>query len=223
MFDFANWILSGVLMASPAVVTDAAQTETATAPVAQAATTETEFNRTDALAKANQALNRIDTARGQFSQLDPNNHFSTGTFYLNRPGRLRFEYDDPVPLLIVADGTTLAVEDSDLETVDRVPLASTPLNLLLRRNADLAADANILSVEKRAGLIAIALSDKSGEAEGELELFFDPESYNLVRWEATDVAGGVTTVQLNNMELGVSVSPSLFRLEDPEDEDDRRR
>ena len=222
MFNFANWILSGAVLTSPFMAVDTAQLEVPATQTETIAPTET-FNRTEALARANASLNAIDTARGQFSQLDPNNHFSTGTFYLNRPGRLRFEYDDPVPLLIVSDGTTLAIEDRDLETVDRVPLASTPLNLILRENTDLAQHADIISIERKAGYVAIRVADKSGEAEGELELFFEPDSYELARWEAIDMMGGVTTVQLSDLELGVSVDPRLFRLEDPEDEDDRRR
>jgi len=220
MFNFANWFLSGLILTAPVAVTTTAQT---VAPPTETVAPELVFNRTEALARANAALNEIDTARGNFTQLDPNDHFSTGEFWLNRPGRMRFEYNDPVPLLIVSDGTTVAIEDRDLETVDRVPLASTPLNLLLRQNTDLAEHADILSIEKKAGFVAIRVADKSGEAEGELELFFDPESYELKQWEATDISGGITTVQLRETQLGASVDPRLFRLDDPEDEDDRRR
>lgn len=220
MFNFANWFLSGLILTAPVAVTTTAQT---VAQPTETVAPEPVFNRTEALARANAALNEIDTARGNFTQLDPNDHFSTGEFWLNRPGRMRFEYNDPVPLLIVSDGTTVAIEDRDLETVDRVPLASTPLNLLLRQNTDLAEHADILSIEKKAGFVAIRVADKSGEAEGELELFFDPESYELKQWEATDISGGITTVQLRETQLGASVDPRLFRLDDPEDEDDRRR
>lgn len=223
MFDFANWILAGLLVNAPAPVLTNAQVATP-APAEQTIAAEAPaFSETEAIAKANVSLNAIDTAKGRFTQLDGNNNFSKGEFYLNRPGRMRFEYDDPVPLMIVSDGTTVAFEDRDLETVERVPLVSTPLNLILRRNTDLAAHADILSVEQKAGMVAIRISDKSGEAEGELELFFDPVDYQLKQWETTDLTGAVTTVQLIDVELGVSVSPRLFRLDDPEDEDDRRR
>ncbi|WP_293612054.1 outer membrane lipoprotein carrier protein LolA [Ponticaulis sp.] len=227
MFNFANWILSGAILSSPFALTETAQMETpaavTTEAVAEVEIATPVFDREEALARANEALNAIDTARGSFSQLDPNNHVSTGTFYLNRPGRLRFEYDAPIPLLIVSDGTTLAIEDRDLETVDRVPLASTPLNLILRRNTNLAEHAEILSIEQKPGFTAIRIADRAGEAEGELELFFDPDTYQLARWEATDMTGAITTVQLTDMELGVSVDPRLFRIDDPEDEDERRR
>lgn len=222
MFDFANWILSGALLSTAIPALDMAQADQ-TMPAVTQTQAEVEFSQTEAIARANAALNAIDTAKGKFTQLDANGNFSRGEFYLNRPGRMRFEYADPMPLLIVSDGTTVAFEDRDLETVERVPLSATPLNLILRRSADLAADADILSAEKKAGYVAIRMVDKNEEAEGELELFFDPETYQLRQWETTDITGAVTTVQLNDIELGASVSPRLFRLEDPEDEDDRRR
>ncbi len=223
MFKFAEWIISGALMAFPAA-TDTAQQVTAVEPVTTAEQpAPAAFDATTALARANQALNDITTATGRFSQIDPSGHFSQGTFYISRPGRMRFEYDDPVPQTLVADGTTLAIEDRDLETIDRVPLSATPLNLILRESADLAADANILNIRKIGGLVAILISDKSGEAEGQLELFFDADNYDLRKWESVDVSGQRTTVDLMQVEKDVSLSARLFRLEDPEDEDERRR
>ena len=234
MWNIAELIVSSVIMAVPfAGVSAQADANTDAAPSAevqapaqtpmQERSVPEPLNQTDTIARANEGLNAIQSAKGRFTQIDYQGRFSQGDFYLKRPGRLRFEYDDPVPLMIVSDGTTLAIEDRDLETVDRVPLVSTPLNLLIRQEADLAAHANILSVKRKAGLIAIRLSDKSGEAEGELELFFDPETYVLKQWESIDPNGAVTTVQLVDTELDVDLSPRLFRLEDPEDEDERRR
>lgn len=218
MFNFAEWFLSGALIATP-MAANTAQVVPAS-PVADAPAP---FNSTEALLEANRALNAISTAKGRFIQIDPAGDISQGSFYLSRPGRMRFEYDDPTPITLVSDGTTVAIEDRDLETVDRVPLSATPLNLILRKNADLAAHANILKVEKRAGLVSVLMSDKSGEAEGQLELFFDPVDYQLRKWETLDMSGQRTTVDLVSIEQGVKLSPALFRVEDPEDEDDRRR
>ncbi|MFC6199305.1 LolA family protein [Ponticaulis profundi] len=231
MFNLTEWIISGAMLFAPAATTAAQSKTVEPAPtvLAQAATEPQEppavvstLNVTEAIANANKGLSKIETAQGRFTQIDQAGRFSQGDFYLSRPGRMRFEYDDPVPLLIVSDGTTVAIEDSDLETVDRVPLASTPLNMLLRSETDLAAHANILDVSKKGGLVAIRMSDKSGDAEGELELFFDPATYELRQWESIDMNGAVTTVQLIDTETGVRLLPSLFRVEDPEDEDDRR-
>ncbi|MEO1408033.1 MAG: outer-membrane lipoprotein carrier protein LolA, partial [Pseudomonadota bacterium] len=92
------------------------------------------------LAEVSAALSAVTTAKGRFVQIAPDGSESTGDFYLRRPGRVRFEYDAPVPLLIVADGATVAVEDKDLETQDRVPLGTTPLGLLLDDDLDLNQD-----------------------------------------------------------------------------------
>ena len=225
MFNLAELILSGAILAAPAAVGVVAQSSEA-GPVwtdAASASVEAPFNSTEALLKANQALNDLSTAKGRFTQIDAAGRFSTGAFYLNRPGRMRFEYDAPVPITLVSDGVMLAIEDRDLETMDQIPLTSTPLNLLLRKNTDLARHANILSVTRRAGLVGILLSDKSEESEGMLELFFDPETYDLRKWESVDATGQRTTVDLTDVEKGMKLSARLFRIEDPEDEDDRRR
>lgn len=221
MFNLAEWILSGALMAAP-VMTSTAQSNEA-APITVAQPPAPAFNSTEALLEANRAINRITTAQGRFIQIDPSGDITQGSFYLSRPGRMRFEYDDPTPITLVSDGTTVAISDRDLETVDRIPLASTPLGLILRQNADLAAHANILSVRQQAGLVAVRLSDKAGEADGELELFFDPVSYDLRKWETLDAFGQRTTVDLIDVQEGMKLSPRLFRLEDPEDEDERDR
>jgi outer membrane lipoprotein-sorting protein len=78
----------------------------------------------------------VKTARGNFEQYSPDGSFSTGQFAMSRPGKVRFDYDDPVPLVLVSDGTTVALQDADLETTDRVPLSSTPLSLLLSDKLD---------------------------------------------------------------------------------------
>lgn len=220
MFNIPEWILSGALLASP-VLANSAQSVVDPIPLRTAQADS--FNATQALLDANEALNRISTATGRFVQLDPSGHLAQGEFFISRPGRLRFEYDDPTPITLVSDGTTLAIVDRDLETVDRVPLVSTPLNLLLRKNADLAAHANILAIEKKGDFVSVRVSDKSEEAEGELELFFDQVSFDLKKWEVLDAFGQLTTVDLIDTTEGVSISPRQFRIDDPEDEDERRR
>lgn len=217
MFNLAEWFLTGALMASP--VTSTAQMNDPAPVTAEAVA----FDESRALANANEALNAISTAKGRFEQIDPSGARSEGSFYLSRPGKMRFEYDDPNPVTLVSDGTTVAIEDRDLETVDRVPLASTPLGLILRKNADLAEHANILAVTDKGEFISVRLSDKSGEAEGELELYFTADTYKLAKWITLDAYGQQTRVSLLDIEEGMNLSPRLFRVEDPEDEDDRDR
>ena len=124
---------------------------------------------------------------------------------------------------IVADGTTVAIEDRDLETVDRVPLASTPLGLILDDELDFENEARVTDVQRTAGEIAITIEDRSGEAEGQLTLYFDPANYQLTSWRALDANRQVTRVALQDIKTNVSVDPRLFRMEDPADEEEDER
>lgn len=180
-------------------------------------------DRDDILNKAAAALANTQTAKGRFTQVAPDFTVTTGDFALRRPGRMRFEYDDPTPLLIISDGATVAIEDRDLETVDRVPLASTPLGLVLDDTLDFEAEADVTDIRRSDGFVGVSMRDRSGEAEGELTLILDEANYELVAWRTVDDAGGVTSVQLSDVETGIRLDPRQFRIEDPEDEDDRRR
>ena len=175
------------------------------------------------LKAAANGLARVETARGRFIQFDVNGQLSEGSFALQRPGRMRFDYDDPVPYLMAADGTTVAWRDEELEQVDRAPLSSTPLKLLLNNAIDFDTDAEVLRVQKDRGMVAITLRDRSGESDDQLTLLFESASYALSGWRVLDANGGITQVQLRNIETGIQLSPRLFIVEDFEDEDDDRR
>jgi len=175
------------------------------------------------LKAAAQALSRVETARGRFVQVDPAGRLTEGSFALKRPGRMRFDYDAPTPILIAADGATVAIRDAELETVDRVPLASTPLSLLLDDDLDFQTEADVTDVRKAGGLIAVSMRDSSGEADGELTLIFDAGSYDLVSWRTLDANGETTLVQLKDVRTGVRISPRAFIIEEFDDERDDRR
>ncbi len=176
------------------------------------------------LKAAASALGSVETAKGRFSQIDPSGQRASGSFALQRPGRMRFDYDAPVPLLIAADGATVAVRDEELETVDRVPLVATPLNLLLDDQLDFETEAEVTRVTKANGQVAITMRDRTGEADGELTLYLDSASYDLMGWRTLDGNDRLTFVELRNVDTGVDLNPRLFIVEDreDEDEDDRR-
>ena len=92
---------------------------------------------------------------------------------MQRPGKIRFDYAPPSALRIVADGSHLAIEDSDLKTVEKYPIQSTPFRLLLSEAVDLARDARIVGVESQEGTLAVTLEDKSGDAAGSIRLVFE--------------------------------------------------
>lgn len=171
---------------------------------------------------ASASLAAAKTARGDFAQTNPDGSVVTGTFALNRPGRMRFDYDEPTPVLIVSDGTTVAMEDTELETLDRVPIGSTPLGLILSTELNIDEDIEVLSILQNSERIGIRVSDASGELEGTLTMVFDKVSYDLLGWLTMDGNGQTTVVDLMDVETNVRIDPRLFRLNEDDDEEDER-
>ena len=154
----------------------------------------------------------MKTARGKFEQYSPDGSYSTGQFALSRPGKVRFDYDDPVPLVLVSDGTTVALQDSDLETTDRVPLASTPLSLLLSSNLYFEKEAEVVDVRRMGDQTNITVRDKTGEMDGTLTVVLADNA--LTGWRTVDANGGRTSVLLSSVETGAKLNPRLFILKD---------
>jgi outer membrane lipoprotein-sorting protein len=179
-------------------------------------------DRTPVLAKAKAALTAARTASGRFAQTNADGTQSGGTFALNRPGKMRFDYDARTPVLIVSDGTTVAIQDTELETIDRVPLISTPLGLLLNDNLEFGGDAEVIRVARNADQVGITVRDATGEVEGDLTMVFDRATYALQGWTTVDNALNTTTVELLDVTTNGRVDPRLFRLDEDEDEEDER-
>ena len=173
-----------------------------------------EADRQRLLNRASTALDKVKTASGTFEQLSPDYSESTGRFALSRPGKVRFEYDDPSPLLVVSDGTTVGLQDSELETTDRVPLGTTPLALLLDDDIDFATEADVLDVTNRNGRVEITLRDKAGEMDGTPTLVMQESDMSLTGWHTLDSGGNLTQVQLTDVSYGQRLNPRLFVLKD---------
>ena len=174
------------------------------------------------LTRASDALAAAKTAKGKFMQSNADGSVVTGTFALNRPGRMRFDYDDPTPVLIVSNGTTGAMADTELETVDRVPIGATPLGLILSTELDVDTDVDVLAILQNGDRIGIRVQDAAGELEGTLTMVFSSEDYALQGWLAVDGNEQTTVVDLLDVETNVRVDPRQFRLDEMEDEDDER-
>jgi outer membrane lipoprotein-sorting protein len=168
-----------------------------------------------AVAKINAYFNGITNLQGHFDQIDPNNKRTTGRFYVQRPGKIRFDYAPPSALRILADGSSLAIEDSDLKTVEKYPIESTPFRLLLSDTVDLGRDARIVGVERQDGTLAISLEDKKGDAAGRIKLSFEASpDLELTEWMITDAQGLTTRVTVNNIVSGRKVAADFFRSKD---------
>lgn len=165
-----------------------------------------------AIRQINAYLNSLSTLEGDFVQVAPDGHITQGRFYIERPGRLRFEYAPPAQMQVISDGRWVAVQDRKLKTTEKYPLMTTPLNMILSKDIDLLRDARILAVYPESELVTISIEQTSGDAPGTLTLMFDPTAQELRRWTVTDVQGLDTTVALENVVRGVAIDPKMFRI-----------
>mgnify|MGYP000008576884 CR=1 FL=1 len=163
------------------------------------------------------------TLRANFIQIAPNGTAARGILSISRPGRLLFEYDDPSPIRVIADGTTVALEDRALETVDRVPLRSTPLWWLLKADIDIVTDAEVVDIRSEYGFLSVIVRDPEGEMDGDIEFVFAGPELELREWFVTDALGEVTRVSLVETETGLELNPRLFVIPDPDTRRDSRR
>ena len=135
-----------------------------------------------------------------------------GKFYIERPGKLRFNYDPPSNFKVTSDGTSLVLENTRLKTADIYPLSKTPLKLLLDDRIDLSGG-RVRSVKEEPDLTTIQLADKSVFGDSTITMMFDPASYALRQWTITDAQGKDTTVMIFNVEEGVRFDPSVFAID----------
>ena len=205
-----------------------AQTQAQLQPQAQIATPAPQATFTDPrnvpadLARVDAAMNSTASFSGRFAQYAADGSFAQGQVYINRPGKLRFEYDAPNPLLIVSDGVTLTQQDKALETIDRVPLSATPLNYFLKENINLANDTEVIALQKTYNEWRVTARDGSGELDGAITMVFDAQNLALKEWIIADSFGGETRVLLSDLRYNERINPRLFVLRD-ESRRDRRR
>jgi outer membrane lipoprotein-sorting protein len=175
--------------------------------------------RSGQLDQAVAALRAISTMRADFIQTDRNGQRVSGVMTLKRPGRIRFQYQQGVPLLIVSDGKALTMIDYQVRQVQRWPIANSPLGALLDPNRDVSrygtlqqtVDPNVVSVEVR---------DRSHPEYGVITLIFErkasaPGGLELVSWVALDSQSKRTTIRLSNQQYGVDVPDNTIKWNDP--------
>ena len=156
--------------------------------------------------------NGLQTAEGTFTQIASDGTMSTGTLYIKRPGRIRFEYDPPEEAMVIAGGGSLAIFDPRSNTgPDRYPLSETPLSIILRRDVDLTDERMVVDHRSDGATTQITLQDPDHPEYGNIKLVFtDPPMLN--QWIVTDNAGGQTTMVLNTLRIGGRVPERLFNI-----------
>ena len=172
--------------------------------------------------EVNRFLNSFRTLSGDFTQFSPRGRVSTGRVFIAKPGRMRFEYTPPHPLVIVSDGTWVAIRNKRKNRVDFYPLSKTPLKLVLADRVDLLHDAKVQRVENRDGYTLITITAQDKGVPGQLLLVYDPEARVLKQWTVIDPQGRRTTISLSQLKFDTHMNPKLFRVKRPEEAGRRR-
>jgi outer membrane lipoprotein-sorting protein len=165
-------------------------------------------------ARVSTYLSSLQTLVGNFVQVGPDGTKTRGDFYIQKPGKVRFEYDPPTPIDIIADGTTLVVRDRNLATQDNYPLSQTPLRFLLSDRIDLLKDTNVVSVTADDLYISVTIEEKQALiGTSRLMLMVGVKDGQLKQWTVTDPQGYDTTVAVYNLDSTKKVDPSLFKID----------
>ncbi|OJY65651.1 MAG: hypothetical protein BGP12_17485 [Rhodospirillales bacterium 70-18] len=162
------------------------------------------------IARVETYLGAMRTLKARFLQVGPDGSTTQGTAWIQRPGRMRFEYDPPTPLLLVASHGEGIFQDKQLGQVSHFPLSSTPLGILLADRITLSGDVTVVGVDRQPGQLQVALIRTKSPGDGSLTLIFADNPLALRQWTVVDAQQNETRVSLFNMELGGTFDPKLF-------------
>lgn len=154
----------------------------------------------------------VKTMMGEFVQFGPRGEQTGGKFFIERPGKLRFNFEDPSPLRVIADGKNVVVGNIKLKTWDLYPLSKTPLTLLLADRIDLSNDA-VRGVKEESDLTTIVLGNKTIFGDSTITMMFDSKTYDLRQWTITDNQGKDTSVMIYNVKSGVGFDEKVFAID----------
>lgn len=158
-------------------------------------------------------LSALQTLVGDFVQIGPDGTRTVGKFYIQKPGKVRFEYEPPSPIDVIADGSSVVVRDRRLATQDLYPLSQTPLRYLLADQIDLARDTNLIGISQESPFISVMIEERQIlVGTHRLVLMFSARDMQLRQWTVTDPQGYETTVAVYNLDAARKPDPSLFTI-----------
>jgi outer membrane lipoprotein-sorting protein len=164
--------------------------------------------------KVSAYLSSIQTMTGNFGQVGPDGSRTTGDFYIQKPGKVRFQYNPPSTIAVVSDGTTMVVRDRKLATQDVYPLSQTPLRFLLSDRIDLMRDTNLVNVSADDTYVSVTIEEKQPLiGTSRLMLMLGAKDNQLKQWTVTDPQGYDTTVAVSNLDTSKKIDPNLFKID----------
>jgi len=164
--------------------------------------------------RVNNYLSNMRVMSGRFVQVGPDGGRTQGGFYISKPGKVRFEYDDPSPIELIADGQSVVVRDRRLATQDIYPLSQTPLRFLLSDQVDLMKDTSLTAVYADDVFITVVVEEKNGiVGTSRLMMMFAAKDMQLKQWTVTDPQGYDTTVAVYNLDTSKRPDPNMFKID----------
>lgn len=167
------------------------------------------------VAFAEEYLNGIKTVTSEFIQEAPSGDVSTGTFFLSRPGKLRWQYNPPVPILIIGNKGTITYYDAELDEVSYVKDKDTLASFLTRKAIQFSGDIEVVAATSENRILRITLALKDKKDEGTMTLVFEEAPFLLRKIEISDPAENRTSINLNNPQFGVAIDDKLFTFKNP--------
>lgn len=192
------------------------QTDQQTTPPAQSAPADVRVIQVE------QYLNSVRSMQGRFVQNNPNGSVVQGSFYIRKPGRMRFEYDAPSALKIVADGTEVIMWDVKTKDFGQWPIGWTAASFLVKEPLQLSGDLAVEKVENVDGLLAITLTQVRKPQEGRVMIRLSENPMQLRGWSIIDGRGNRVDVALSDLRTGVQLADSLFKFDGPDPSQMRR-
>ncbi|MCF8495262.1 MAG: outer membrane lipoprotein carrier protein LolA [Alphaproteobacteria bacterium] len=160
-------------------------------------------------------LNGLKTAQARFVQTTHDGTQLVGTFYLDRPGKLRFQYDLPIEDFVVADGVFIYFYDAELKEQTNAPIGQTLADFLLRKDIKLSGDVAVQSIRRGGGYLQVEMVQSADPEAGSLMLAFTEEPFALKKWRVVDGQGLITEVELFYLKTGIAHPAGLFVYKDP--------
>lgn len=164
--------------------------------------------------KVSAYLSGMQQLVGNFVQVGPDGSRVRGEFYIQKPGKVRFEYEPPSRIEIIADGQSVVVRDRKLATQDLYPLSQTPLRFLLSDRIDLLKETNVVGVRADDTFVTITIEERQPlVGTSRLVMMVGAKDYQLKQWTITDPQGYDTTVAVSNLDNSKRPDPSLFKID----------
>jgi len=174
------------------------------------------------VAKVSSYLSSVQTLVGDFVQVGPDGRRTEGQFFIQKPGKVRFEYNPPSPVEVIADGKSVVVRDRNLDTQQLWPLSQTPLRFLLSDSIDLMRDTNLVSVSADDTYITVVIEESHTlVGTSRLMMMVGAKDFQLRQWTVTDPQGFDTTVAVYNLNTTKKPDPDLFTIVYPDRPDPR--